>query len=142
MIEVTTVFCLQTPLVKITLNEERGRYKRSFDEVPTRCKVEDKEDRCCRYTFSLDFSKLGPDFDFIIQPRAFEANYCAGICPNYYLPPDGNSKLLVGLVPQKLQRCCTPTKKSSLQILYVTEDGNYNLGEIPEMTINRCSCST
>lgn len=126
----------------MTLNENEGRYKRStFDEVPLSCEVEDREKRCCRYKFVIDFEQMGPDFEFIIQPKRYLANYCAGSCPTYYLPSNANGQLLMGLSRQKHQRCCTPKTVKPLEIIYVDEYGRVVTGLIPEMTIEKCDCS-
>ena len=127
--------------MKIILNEEQGRYRRSYDEQPESCDIKDNDNRCCRYKFVIDFQDLGKDFDFIIEPRRYLANYCAGSCPTYYLPTDGNSKLLMAFKKPKVQRCCTPVAKEPLKLLYYNEDGGIMLGKIPNMTIQKCNCS-
>lgn len=131
----------QVPLIKMTLNENEGRYKRSFDDVPLSCAVEDREKRCCRYKFVINFEQMGPEFDFILQPKRYLANYCAGSCPTYYLPSSGDSQLLVGLSRDKVQRCCTPTKMKPLEIIYVDDSGSVVTGLLPGMTIEKCDCS-
>lgn len=125
----------------MSLNENEPRYKRSFDEVPLSCNVEDRETRCCRYKFVIDFEQMGPDFDFIIQPKRYLANYCAGTCPTYYLPNNIHANLLQGLTRHKLQRCCTPTKMKPLEILYIDDNGSMVTGVLPSMTIEKCDCS-
>lgn len=41
----------------------------------------------------------------------------------------------------KLQRCCTAMTKKPLSMLYYDEKGNIMLGEIPDMSIEKCYCS-
>jgi len=84
---------------------------------------------------------MGEDFDFIIQPRRFLANYCAGTCPTYYLPTDMNSRLLMGLHTPKFKRCCAPALKKDLSILYYDDNGGMLIGKISDMTVEKCQCS-
>lgn len=125
----------------MSLNKNDARYKRSFDEVPLSCTLEDREKRCCRYKFVIDFRKMGAEFDFIIQPKRYLANYCAGNCPTYYMPNNFRATLLQTLTKNSLQRCCSPTKKEKLEILFIDDSGSLVTGKLSGMSIEKCSCS-
>lgn len=129
---------LQVPLVKLELKDYNPAVsKRSLDAMPLHCEPEDNEARCCRYNFVLDFDELGSEFDFIISPKRYYANYCAGNCPSYILP--NNLPLVMGF-RRKVQRCCTPSVVSPLTLIYHDERGGIMQSELPGMSISECSC--
>lgn len=132
---------LQIPLVKLEFNEAEynKRNRRSVgSDLPLACDPKDKERRCCRYPFVLDFEELGADFRFIISPKRYWANYCKGICPEYVLPNNVNIQLTRGV--NKARRCCTPTAVNSLTLIYLNDEGDIMKGVIPGMSIQSCGC--
>ena len=47
------------------------------------CEESSPEVRCCRYPLTVDFEAFG--WDWIIAPKRYEANYCAGECPYVFM---------------------------------------------------------
>lgn len=41
---------------------------------------QDGDKKCCRHKWEIDFKELG-GYDYIIQPRNFDAGFCDGTCP-------------------------------------------------------------
>jgi len=135
------IFVLQVPLIKFKLNGKGTRHKRSFDEDINRaCKLEDGEKRCCRYPLVIDFDEYGEEYEFIISPRRFTANYCTGSCPLYFVPANVNSQLKMGLGRQ-MERCCTGKVLKPLGLLYMTESNEIIQGELSDVTIETCGCA-
>ncbi|XP_022693182.1 growth/differentiation factor 8-like isoform X2 [Varroa jacobsoni] len=65
------------PLLKLTVsNRSKGRSRRSSLAV---CDETNRQVRCCRYPFTVNFEDFG--WNWIIEPRKYEANYCNGECP-------------------------------------------------------------
>lgn len=110
--------------------------KRSLDSLPLSCEPGDKEERCCRYNFVLDFTELGGEFDFIVSPKRYYANYCAGKCPTYHLP---SLPITMGMRRQ-VNRCCTPSDMSSLMLVYLDNGHSIVQSELPKMSISSCGC--
>lgn len=131
------------PIIKLEFNEgeyNNPRQKRSLSsDNGLGCNPDDEESRCCRYPFVLDFAELGDDFDFIISPKRYWANYCKGNCPEYILPNTPNLQLTRGL-PPRAQRCCSPTRLNPLTLLYMNEHGDILQGELQGMSISSCGC--
>ena len=135
---------LQMPIIKLDFNEgefNNPRQTRSLDtDRPRECKQEDNEPRCCRYPFVLDCDEVGEDFQVIIAPKRYWANYCNGNCPDYALPNTGHMQLMRGL-PQRSQRCFSPSHLQPLTLLYLGEMGDVMRGELQGMTIAECKCT-
>lgn len=118
-----------------------GRRKR---DLGLECTESSAEERCCRYPFTVDFDEFGPSFDFIITPRRYPANYCAGQCPPAFLPMHTNTQLTHvsrRLPANSRQPCCTPRKMEGVFMVYVDDYGTYMQGVLPGMTIKSCGCS-
>lgn len=128
------------PLVKLEINEQlNNRDKRSaYSDMPLACNPEDNEERCCKYPFVLDFDELGPDFEFIISPKRYWANYCKGLCPDYVLPNNANVQLTRGA--HRSERCCSPSGVASLKLIYMNDYGDVLRGDISGMSISSCGC--
>ena len=100
-----------------------------------------EQKRCCRYKLTVDFDEFG--WDWILAPKRYEAYYCAGECPFVFLQRYTHSHVLqlsnrTGSVGGP---CCTPTKMSSIQLLYYGENKEIITGILPDMTVDRCGCS-
>uniref|UniRef100_A0ABD2W161 TGF-beta family profile domain-containing protein n=1 Tax=Trichogramma kaykai TaxID=54128 RepID=A0ABD2W161_9HYME len=102
--------------------------------------------RCCRHHMSVTFKEL-EGFDFIIQPKNFDAGYCKGRCPPRYNPAHHHA-LLQSLIwkedRHKAPRpCCAPSKLAELEILYFDEDDSTKLkvSNWKDMRVLECACS-
>lgn len=106
---------------------------------------------CCLKELFINFEEDLPDFDFIVDPPSFQANYCEGICP---LVPDG--ELMTPLLFNFLSRlqdhpassitpCCSGTAYKSLNILVNMGGSNatsLNLEEhkLENVVVTGCKC--
>ena len=148
----------QRPALKVSASEQSCdeyscRARRSMDASQEQvrglsCDEDTDEWRCCLYPLEVNFDEFGPDWDFIIEPRRYTANFCAGECP-YSFASTPNAHLV------HLQRgdsrrtsggpCCTPRKMIGLNMIHLTNDDvNQNMKllvtELPNMIVTECAC--
>ncbi|KAJ8682266.1 hypothetical protein QAD02_018058 [Eretmocerus hayati] len=110
----------------------------------TECRGDGK--RCCRHELTVNFHELD-GFDFIIQPKSFDAGYCKGRCPPRFNPAHHHA-LLQSLIwkedRSKAPRpCCAPSKLAELEILYFDENDSTKLkvSNWKDMRVLECACS-
>ncbi|XP_011315138.1 bone morphogenetic protein 4 [Fopius arisanus] len=102
--------------------------------------------KCCRHEMTVIFKDLR-GFDFIIQPKTFDAGYCKGRCPPRFNPAHHHA-LLQSLIWKENKRkvprpCCAPSKLSELEILYFDESDSTKLkvASWKNMKVLECACS-
>ncbi|ALC48132.1 mav [Drosophila busckii] len=102
--------------------------------------------RCCRHELDVVFKDI-KGFEFIIQPKIFDAGFCRGRCPPRHNPAHHHA-LLQSLIWQQDHNsvprpCCAPSKLSELEILHVDEDHSDKLkiSTWSDMQILECACS-
>ncbi|KAG4070249.1 hypothetical protein HA402_009812 [Bradysia odoriphaga] len=121
------------PYIEIQTKEiRRKRTKRQLD-----CAHAGGETRCCRYPLRVDFRQFG--WDWVIAPDVYDAYYCAGDCPQGYLPRYHHS--YVSQLGSSFSPCCSPKKLSSLSLLYYDSNKQVIHSIIPNMAVDKCSCS-
>ena len=99
-----------------------------------------EEKRCCRYKLTVDFDSFG--WDWILAPKRYEAYYCAGECPFVFLQRYTHSHIIQQANPYGVGGpCCTPTRMSSVQLLYYDDRREIITGILPDMAVDRCGCS-
>ncbi|KAK0180744.1 hypothetical protein PV327_003096 [Microctonus hyperodae] len=110
----------------------------------TECRGESK--KCCRHEMSVVFKDL-KGFEFIVQPKNFDAGYCKGRCPPRYNPAHHHA-LLQSLIWKQDRRkaprpCCAPSKLAELEILYFDENDPTKLkvSSWKNMKVLECACS-
>ncbi|XP_066599575.1 bone morphogenetic protein 4 [Prorops nasuta] len=110
----------------------------------TECKGDNK--KCCRHEMNVIFKDL-KGFEFIIQPKTFDAGYCKGRCPPRYNPAHHHA-LLQSLIWKEDRRkaprpCCAPSKLAELEILYFDENDPTKLkvSNWKNMKVLECACS-
>ncbi|EDV90956.1 GH23936 [Drosophila grimshawi] len=114
--------------------KKKNRRKRS---VFMDCTESDHDMRCCRYPLKVNFTSFG--WHFVVAPTSFDAYFCSGDCRVGYLeqyPHTHITALTTSATP-----CCSPTKMSSLSLLYFDDNHNLVLSVIPNMSVEGCSCS-
>lgn len=109
-------------------------------------KNRNKNKKCCRHELTVVFKDL-KGFEFIIQPKTFDAGYCKGRCPPRYNPAHHHA-LLQSLIWQEDRKkvpkpCCAPSKLAQLEILYFDEDDSTKLkiSNWKNMIVLECACS-
>ncbi|XP_015125212.1 bone morphogenetic protein 4 [Diachasma alloeum] len=110
----------------------------------TECRGENK--KCCRHEMTVIFKDL-KGFEFIVQPKTFDAGYCKGRCPPRYNPAHHHA-LLQSLIWKEDKRkaprpCCAPSKLAELEILYFDENDPTKLkvSSWKNMRVLECACS-
>ncbi|EDV45236.1 uncharacterized protein LOC6555854 isoform X1 [Drosophila erecta] len=102
--------------------------------------------RCCRNQLNVAFKNI-KGFEFILQPKVFDAGYCHGRCPPRHNPAHHHA-LLQSLIWQEDHNraprpCCAPSKLEMLEILHVDEDHSDKLkiSTWSDMQVVECACS-
>ncbi|XP_037732458.1 uncharacterized protein LOC119563224 [Drosophila subpulchrella] len=102
--------------------------------------------RCCRNPLDVAFKDI-KGFEFILQPKVFDAGYCHGRCPPRHNPAHHHA-LLQSLIWQEdhtraPRPCCAPSKLEMLEILHVDENHSDKLkiSTWSDMQVVECACS-
>ncbi|KAL9896389.1 TGF-beta domain-containing family member maverick [Glossina fuscipes fuscipes] len=102
--------------------------------------------RCCRHSMEVVFKEI-KGFEFILQPKAFDAGYCHGRCPPRYNPAHHHAMLQSLIWKQDHRKaprpCCAPSKLDELEILHVDEKDSEKLkiSTWSDMRVVECACS-
>ncbi|XP_015513503.2 bone morphogenetic protein 4 [Neodiprion lecontei] len=110
----------------------------------TECKGQNK--KCCRHEMIVTFKDIR-GFEFIIQPKTFDAGYCKGRCPPRYNPAHHHA-LIQSLIWKEDRKkaprpCCAPSKLTELEILYYNENDptKLKITNWKNMKVLECACS-
>lgn len=104
-------------------------------------------DQCRMEKLVLNFADIGWE-DWVIYPKGFETNYCAGGC---LFPLGKGSKPTNHATVQSLARsfgrlwdvpepCCVPDTLAPLTLLYMDRSNHVLLKSYPDMRVVTCSC--
>lgn len=102
--------------------------------------------RCCRHQLDVTFKDL-KGFEFIIQPKTFDAGFCKGRCPPRHNPAHHHALLQSLMWQQQNGRvprpCCVPSKLTQLEILHVDEEhtDKLKISTWSDMQVVECACS-
>ncbi|KAL7726661.1 hypothetical protein ACLKA6_017704 [Drosophila palustris] len=102
--------------------------------------------RCCRHQLDVAFKDI-KGFEFIIQPKTFDAGYCKGRCPPRHNPAHHHALLQSLIWQQDHNRvprpCCAPSKLTEIEILHVDEEHSDKLkiSTWSNMQVLECACS-
>lgn len=102
--------------------------------------------RCCRHQLDVTFKDI-KGFEFIIQPKTFDAGYCKGRCPPRHNPAHHHALLQSLIWQQDRNRvprpCCAPSKLTEIEILHVDEEHSDKLkiSTWSNMQVMECACS-
>ncbi|XP_046807941.1 putative uncharacterized protein DDB_G0286901 [Lucilia cuprina] len=102
--------------------------------------------RCCRHSMEVTFKEI-KGFEFIIQPKVFDAGYCHGRCPPRYNPAHHHAMLQSLIWKQNHHKaprpCCAPSKLVELEGLHVDEKDSEKLkiSTWSDMKVVECACS-
>lgn len=129
-LDLRTVEFQEEPILSQQQSNETGDQRRHKRQVP--CSIQDGSGSCCYDTMFITFQELGME-KWIIEPRGFEMGYCLGSCAPY-------DAMDASATDQKSAHC-VPDRLSSLNLAYVDEDGNTNIGTIDNFLIKSCSCA-
>lgn len=133
---------------KIQHREKRSRQHRHYlQNTKHRARKTDCEgQKCCRHTMDVVFKEL-KGYEFIIQPKNFDAGYCKGKCPPRYKPANQHA-LLQSLIwkqdkTKAARPCCAPSKLMELEVLHVDEKDHSKLkvSTWSNIGVVECACS-
>ncbi|XP_034670427.1 uncharacterized protein LOC117902933 [Drosophila subobscura] len=102
--------------------------------------------RCCRHQLDVVFKDI-KGFEFILQPKMFDAGYCHGRCPPRHNPAHHHALLQSLIWQQDSSRaprpCCAPSKLKVLEILHVDEEhtDKLKISTWSDMQVLECACS-
>ncbi|CRL08163.1 CLUMA_CG020966, isoform A [Clunio marinus] len=122
------------PFIDILPKDQR---KKRLKRSSPRCQKGSNESRCCRHELTVDFDKFG--WDWIIAPKKYDANYCAGECQIAFLQQYAHTHVMQ--LSTAANPCCSPRKMTPMQLLYFDSQLNIVLGTIPNMIVEECFCS-
>lgn len=108
---------------------------------------QDGDKKCCRHRWVIDFKELG-GYDYIIQPRNFDAGFCDGTCPYKYNVAN-NHAFFQSLARHQLKNsnipnvCCAPTRLVDMEVLHIDENDHKRLKvtTMKKMRVMKCSCT-
>ncbi|XP_052861152.1 protein 60A [Anopheles cruzii] len=110
----------------------------------TACKAGNK--RCCRHPLLVDFRDI-EGFEFIIQPKIFDAGFCRGRCPTKHNPATQHA-MLQSLLHEHIKYdvpkpCCAPSSLDHIDILHPDTKNPQRLmvSTWPSMRVLECACS-
>ncbi|XP_069471763.1 growth/differentiation factor 8 [Ambystoma mexicanum] len=125
------------PFLEVKISDSPKRSRRDFG---LDCDEQSTESRCCRYPLTVDFEAFG--WDWIIAPKRYKAYYCSGDCESIFLQKYPHTQLMQNEKRKGLAGpCCTPTKMSSINMLYFNGEEEIIHGKIPSMVVDSCGCS-
>ncbi|XP_064477300.1 growth/differentiation factor 8-like [Ornithodoros turicata] len=104
--------------------------------------------RCCRESFYVSFDEIGWN-SWIVHPAGYSANYCRGSCvhdisTNKYHHTTVLQKVLLSSTQTptpSLSLCCTPSRLSSISLIYLDSDGTMKQKSLPNMVVEACECA-
>ncbi|XP_067123822.1 growth/differentiation factor 8-like [Centruroides vittatus] len=103
---------------------------------------------CCREQFFLAFSDIGWN-DWIIQPPGYTANYCKGNCIDDASLTRFHHTTVIQQHLQKMKAknestplslCCSPSRLSSISLIYMDENQAIFQKVLPNMIVEACDC--
>jgi transforming growth factor beta, invertebrate len=108
---------------------------------------QDGDKKCCRHKWEIDFKELG-GYDYIIQPRVFDAGFCDGSCP-YKFNVANNHAFFQSMARHQLKNsnvpnvCCAPTRLVDMEVLHIDENDHTRLKvtTMQKMRVMKCSCT-
>jgi transforming growth factor beta, invertebrate len=129
-----------------TQNRKSKNHNEDAKHKKTHCR-HNGEKKCCRHKWTIDFKELG-GYDYIIQPRHFDAGFCDGTCP-FRHNMGSNHAYFQSLAHHQLKKedvpnvCCAPTRLQDLEILHIDENDHTKLKvtTMKKMRAMKCSCT-
>ena len=134
-------------IVQSSTNPLERRTKRQAEEGGASFCIEGQDAQCCLVPFILNFVRdLGDSFSFIVEPPAYQANFCDGICPT---SPGGQLMIptVFNFISQlknnpasSLTPCCGGFLYDSLPVL-LSSGGILETRVIEKAVVSSCTCS-
>ncbi|XP_018020242.1 growth/differentiation factor 8-like [Hyalella azteca] len=129
----------KAPLLEVQFIHESDKANR-LARSPDGGKCSLTETRCCRFPLPVNFTEH--NFDFIVAPKVYMANFCNGTCDYLY----AQQHIHMAMV-QKIHSgtathgpCCGAKELMPLNMLYYDHDRKIRFDTINDMIIEKCSC--
>ncbi|KAL9703864.1 hypothetical protein quinque_007382 [Culex quinquefasciatus] len=148
----------ETPVLnvvgKLVQREKRSkagvqRYRptmRDYMTPPKTATCTPNNKRCCRHPLLVDFRDI-EGFEFIIQPKIFDAGFCRGRCP-YKYNPGSHHALIQSLLHEHVKYdvpkpCCAPVRLDHIDVLHADPKNPQRLKVTTwvGMRVTECACS-
>ncbi|XP_022087557.1 growth/differentiation factor 8-like [Acanthaster planci] len=128
------------PFLQLRLHDARRR--RSRRAAGLICMENQPTERCCRYPLRVVFADF--QWDWILIPKAYEANYCSGLCPRMRLQQYTHTKIMSMVNPPPdgyMGPCCSASDMAPLTVLYFDENADIKYSLLTNMKVESCSCA-
>lgn len=104
---------------------------------------------CCLKELIVDFNALGDKWNFVIHPRRYQANYCAGSCltPSSYdrAMMTSNTHILNEMLAKQraaaTSSCCVAADEERVLLAYYVNGGAVRTNNNAIKRIRSCRCS-
>jgi len=141
-LEVGKVGSEQGPYLQIDIQEGgwRSRVKRTTINRVCSEEYDPKVTQCCMWPLKIDFDEF--NWDWILFPRSYDANFCSGDCSLGVPSEDPHTQLMqMSGSLGSAGPCCAPRKMSPINMIYLDKDANVVMGKLHNMKVTRCGCS-
>nr|CAD2166863.1 unnamed protein product [Meloidogyne enterolobii] len=115
-------------------NLKSGRSRRNANT----CKPGSNNTKCCLYDLVIDFEKIG--WGFVIAPKRYNAYVCSGECARMANSPSMGRFQAAAAAKIDHFQCCHPKEYNGITILFVQENNNVLIRQIPNMVAKDCGC--
>ncbi|XP_062560718.1 uncharacterized protein LOC134225007 [Armigeres subalbatus] len=147
----------ETPVLnvvgKLIQREKRSkvhqRYKptmRDYLSPPKLTSCSPNNKRCCRHPLLVDLRDI-EGFEYIIQPKLFDAGFCRGRCPSKFNPASHHA-LIQSLLHEHYKYdvpkpCCAPSRMDHIDVLHADPKNPQRLKVTTwsNMRVIECACS-
>lgn len=102
-----------------------------------------KTDLCCRHSLRVSFAEIG--WDWVAEPKEFDAYMCKGRCPNDNRNFNSTHALVQSLMSDRADvpsPCCAPKSLKGLSLLYQEGPNSdlYTVATQQGMVVEECAC--
>uniref|UniRef100_A0A1I8BN30 TGF_BETA_2 domain-containing protein n=1 Tax=Meloidogyne hapla TaxID=6305 RepID=A0A1I8BN30_MELHA len=115
-------------------NLKSGRSRRNANT----CKPGSNNTKCCLYDLVIDFEKIG--WGFVIAPKRYNAYVCSGECARMANSQSMGRFQAAAAAKIDHFQCCHPKEYNGITILFVQENNNVLIRQIPNMVAKDCGC--
>ncbi|XP_077978792.1 uncharacterized protein LOC144434213 [Glandiceps talaboti] len=103
-----------------------------------------KETTCCKSQLYVSFEELHWE-SWILLPKGFNTSFCTGSCVPVHIPGSDDVEKSyfwhqTNLKHSEKNTCCGPTKLKPLTILYIDNEGTFNLVTFKDFIVDECGC--
>ena len=128
---------------EIALQKYRRMRRQTLDHNYCRIVARQGQRQCCLKSWYVDFRR-DLQWNWILEPQGYYANYCGGDCP-YLWADDTHHTAVTGLYhslnpASAAQPCCVTNELDSIIALYRAKSGAPMVEELSGMMATSCKC--